>query len=164
MPPTTKTKAKSSRVKTKSGGLIAIGIFKLAKALMLLAVGFGAIHFLRRDLSDSVTHWIEVLRVDPDNRYIHKLLAKILAITPKQLKELSVGTFIYAAILGTEGVGLLLRKHWAEYFTIISTGLLIPLEVYEMFHRFTWVKVLVLAVNMAIVWYLIRQVRSEKRG
>jgi uncharacterized membrane protein (DUF2068 family) len=157
-------KAKTSRTTSKAGGLIAIGIFKLAKALMLIAVGFGAIHFLRRDLSDSVMHWVEVLRVDPDNRYIHRLLAKIFAITPKQLKELSVGTFIYAAILGTEGVGLLMRKHWAEYFTIISTGLLIPLEVYEMVHRFTWVKVLVLAVNAAIVWYLIWQLQREKRA
>jgi uncharacterized membrane protein (DUF2068 family) len=164
MPPTTKAKVKSGRTKSKASGLIAIGIFKLAKALMLVAVGVGAIHFLRRDLSESVTHWVEVLRVDPDNKYIHKLLAKIFAITPKQLKELSVGTFIYAGILGTEGVGLLLRKHWAEYFTIISTGLFIPLEIYEMVHRFTWVKVLVLLVNVAIVWYLIRQLQSEKRG
>ena len=53
-----------------------------------------------------------------------------------------------------------MRKRWAEYFTVISTAVFIPLEVYEIFHRFTGVKVGVLAVNVAIVWYLIQRLRS----
>jgi uncharacterized membrane protein (DUF2068 family) len=108
-------------------------------------------------------HWVEILRIDPDNRYIHRLLAKVFAVTPKQLKELSAGTFFYAAILGTEGIGLLTRKRWAEYFTVISTGIFIPLEVYELVHHFTWIKVAVLLINVAIVWYLVAQLRREKR-
>ena len=54
------------------------------------------------------------------------------------------------SLLLTEGIGLLMRKHWAEYFTVISTAVFIPLEVYEIFHRFTLTKVGVLAVNVAI--------------
>lgn len=158
MPRTTKSKPS----KKGEPGLILIGIFKLTKALILIAVGFGAIHFLRRDLSESVMHWVEMFRVDPDNKYIHRLLAKVFAVTPKQLRELSTGTFVYAAILGTEGIGLLMRKHWAEYFTIISTGIFIPLEVYEIFHHFTFVKVGVLALNVVIVWYLVVQLRKHR--
>ncbi len=67
-----------------------------------------------------------MLRVDTDNRYIHGFLVRIFRVTPKQLKELSVGTFIYAGLFLTEGMGLLLRKHWAEYFTIITTGAVHP--------------------------------------
>ena len=70
--------------------------------------------------------------MDPDNRFIHRGLLRIFNITPKQLKDLSVGTFVYAGIFLTEGAGLVARKHWAEYaMTLISTGLFIPLEVYE---------------------------------
>ena len=85
-------------------------------------------------------HWIEVLRVDPDNRFIHTALLKIFNVTPKQLRELSVGTFVYAAIFLTEGTGLVMRRHWAEYMTLISTGLFIPLEAYELFRHFTLLK------------------------
>ena len=50
-------------------------------------------------------HWAQVLRVDTDNRYIHGILVRIFRVTPKQLKELSVGTFIYAGLFLTEGFG-----------------------------------------------------------
>jgi uncharacterized membrane protein (DUF2068 family) len=140
-----------------------IGLFKLLKGLLLVAAGIGALRFLHKDLAASVNHWVDVLRIDPENRFIHPVLAKIFAVSPKQLRELSVGTFVYAAVLLTEGIGLLLRQHWAEYFTIISTGIFIPLEVYELARHFTAVKVLVLLINVAIVVYLIVQLRRERR-
>ena len=141
--------------------LILIGLFKLVKALLLIAVGVGAIRFLHRDLAGSVMHWIEVLRVDPENRFVHRLLVRVFRVTPKQLKELSVGTFLYAGLFATEGIGLLMRKRWAEYFTIMTTGALIPLEVYEIVRHFTVVKLVVLLVNVLIVWYLAARVRSR---
>jgi hypothetical protein len=50
-------------------------------------------------------HWAELLRVDPENRLVHGLLVRIFRVTPKQLKELSLGTFLYAGLFATEGVG-----------------------------------------------------------
>jgi uncharacterized membrane protein (DUF2068 family) len=143
--------------------LILIGLFKLVKALLLIAVGIGSIRFLHKDLGSTVMHWIQVLRVDPDNRFIHGILVRTFRVTPKQLKELSVGTFLYAGIFLTEGMGLLLRKHWAEYFTIISTGLFIPLEIYELARHFTILKLAVTAINVMIVWYLVARVRSRSK-
>ena len=137
-------------------------MFKLLKALLLIAVGIGAIKFLNKGVTGTVTHWIQVLRVDPDNRFIHGILVRIFRVTPKQLKELSVGTFFYAALFATEGVGLLLRKRWAEYFTIVTTGLFIPLEIYELARHFTVTRLVVGIVNVLIVWYLVARVRSQR--
>ena len=146
---------------SSAAGLILIGLFKLAKAILLIIAGFGALHLLHKDVAETVTHWVNVLHVDPDNRFIHRVLAKIFAVTPKQLKELSAGTFFYAALLLTEGVGLLLRKHWAEYFTVITTAALLPLEIYELAEHFTAAKVAVFVINIAIVWYLIARLRAN---
>ena len=55
----------------------------------------------------------------------------------------------------------MLRKRWAEYFTIITTGALMPLEIFELAHRFTVTRLVVLMVNALIVWYLVRRVRSR---
>lgn len=148
--------------RTGSAGLILIGIFKLAKAILLIAAGIGALRLLHKDVAGTVLHWVNVLRVDPDNRFIHRILAKIFRVTPKQLKELSVGTFFYASLLLTEGIGLLLRKHWAEYFTVITTAALLPLEIYELIERLTAAKVAVLVINVAIVVYLIVRLRRHK--
>jgi uncharacterized membrane protein (DUF2068 family) len=75
------------------------------------------------------------------------------------LKELSVGTFIYAAIFLTEGTGLALHKRWAEYFTIITTSSFLPLEVYEIIHHITVAKSVALVINIAVVVYLMRELR-----
>lgn len=138
-----------------------IGLFKLLKGITLLIAGFGLLRLLHRDVAAVVDHWIEVLRVDPENRFIHRAILRIFNVTPKQLKELSAGTFVYAAIFLTEGTGLLARKHWAEYMTLISTGLFVPLEVYEIYRHFTMIKLAVTVVNVLIVWYLARRI---KRG
>jgi uncharacterized membrane protein (DUF2068 family) len=141
--------------------LVLIGLFKLAKALLLVVVGIGAIKFLHKDLAAAVMHWVQLLRIDPDNALAHRIIARVFRVTPKQLRELSVGTFLYAGLFMTEGLGLLFRKRWAEYFTILTTGGLIPLEIYEMSRHFTVAKVVVTLVNILIVWYLAARVRSH---
>jgi len=139
--------------------LLAIAFFKLVKGVLLIAVGIGALKLLHKDVAQIVLHWVDVLRVDPDNRFIHGALSRALSISPKQLKATSVGTFVYAGLLLTEGTGLLLRKRWAEYFTIITTGGLIPLELYELSRHVTAAKIAVLIVNAGIVAYLVVRVR-----
>jgi hypothetical protein len=79
----------------RDGWLILIGLFKLVKGISLLIVGFGLLRLLHRDVASVVQHWIEVLRVDPDNRFVHRALLRIFNVTPKQLRELSVGTLLY---------------------------------------------------------------------
>jgi uncharacterized membrane protein (DUF2068 family) len=152
--------AKRSGVKSDPW-IFLIGVFKLFKGISLLIVGFGLLRLLHRDVAAVTEHWIEILRVDPENRFIHRALLRIFNVTPKQLKELSAGTFVYAAIFLTEGCGLLARKHWAEYMTLISTGLFIPLEVYEIYRHFTVLKAAVTLVNVLIVWYLAWRIKRR---
>jgi uncharacterized membrane protein (DUF2068 family) len=158
-----KASKKQSSKEPFSFVLFLIGLFKLFKATLLIAIGIGAVKFLHKDLATTVLHWAQVLHVDPDNRYLHGIMVKIFRVTPKQLKALSAGTFIYAGLFLTEGVGLLLRKHWAEYFTIITTGAFIPLEIYELARHFTVTKLVVTAINVLIVWYLVARVRSRSK-
>jgi len=143
-----------------AAGLLLIGLFKLLKGLLLVAVGVGALKLLHKDVAAVIDHWVELLRVDPDNRFIHRLLLKVVHVSPRQLKELSVGTFFYASLLLTEGVGLLTRRRWAEYFTVITTAVFIPLEVDELVHKVTLVRIAVTLLNVAIVWYLVRRIRK----
>jgi uncharacterized membrane protein (DUF2068 family) len=153
----------STGAQESPAALLAIALFKLIKGALLIIAGIGALKLLHRDVAETVSHWIDILRVDPDNRLIHSLLTRVVSVTPKQLEAASVGTFIYAALLLTEGTGLLLRKRWAEYFTIVSTAGLIPLELYEIQRHLTAAKIMVLLVNIAIVIYLMARVWRTRR-
>src|SRR5438270_5659263 len=113
-----------------SRGLWLIAAFKLLKGLALLALGIGALRLLHKDLAVEAERWVDYLRFDPRNEYIQKFLEKVGMIDERKLKQLSVGTFLYSGLFLTEGIGLALRKRWAEYLTIISTASLLPFEVY----------------------------------
>ena len=154
--------SKRTKARDSTKTLLLIGLFKLAKGLLLVVVGIGALKLVHRDVAQTVEHWVNLLRVDPDNRLIHRLLARVFRVSPHQLRALSVGTFAYAGLFLTEGTGLLLRKRWAEYLTIISTAGLIPIEVYETAKHFTPFKIGVLMVNIAIVVYLAARVRRVR--
>ena len=134
--------------------ILLIAMFKLVKGLLLVAAGIGALKLLHQDVGEIVQRWIDVLRVDPDSRFIHSLLVRILSVNDHTLKEISAGTFAYAAVFLTEGTGLLLRKRWAQYFTIIVTTSFLPLELYELTRYVTVAKFGVILVNIAIVVYL----------
>ena len=103
------------------------------------------------------------MRVDPDNHYIHGLAVTTLHLNIRKLEELSAGTFLYASLFLTEGTGLLLRKRWAQYFTTIVTGSLLPLEIYAFVHRATIAKAIMIAVNAAVVAYLALRIRAEMK-
>jgi uncharacterized membrane protein (DUF2068 family) len=111
-------------------------------------------------LLTNIAAW---LGVDPNAWHFQKLVHRFLEISPK-LPLISAGMFVYAAVFTVEGVGLLMRKRWAEYLTVISTGGLLPLEIYEMTRRATATRAVVMAVNVAIVVYLIWQIRRRGEG
>jgi uncharacterized membrane protein (DUF2068 family) len=141
-----------------------IAAFKLLKGFVLIAVGIGALHLLHKDVASVADQWVNAFRVDPHNRYILWLFTKLSSVDDRKLRELSVGTFIYAAVFLTEGTGLALHKRWAEYFTIVTTGSFLPLEVYEIIHHVTAAKIVALIINIAVVVYLVRELRRYPKA
>ncbi|HTF45585.1 MAG TPA: DUF2127 domain-containing protein [Terriglobales bacterium] len=152
-----------SAVKSSPNRLLRlIAIFKLLKAALLLAVGVGALRLLHKDVASAVEHWAELLKLDPNNRYIDTAIEKACDITPDKIRVLGLGSMIYAGLFLTEGIGLWLEKRWAEWFTVIITSSLIPVEIYEISRRTTPLKIAVLGINLAIVAYLVSRIRRKK--
>ena len=138
-----------------------IAVFKLVKAGLLIALGVGAFNLLHKDIADMAERGVEALRLDPANRFVDVAMGKLSSLSPEQIKKLGLGSFVYAALFLTEGVGLWLLKRWAEWFTVIVTSSLLPIEIYEIHQHPTPVRWGVLAVNLAIVAYLIYRIRSR---
>jgi uncharacterized membrane protein (DUF2068 family) len=149
---------------TSSSALYVIGIYKLFEASLLAAAGFGALKLLHSDIGEVLEHWVRVLRIDPENHYVHLLIGKAFSVDEKELRALSVGTFLYSALRLGEGIGLVLRKRWGEYLTVIATALFIPLEVWELARHFTWIKVAVFVANVAILIYLAAGLKKPLPG
>jgi uncharacterized membrane protein (DUF2068 family) len=138
-----------------------IAVFKLFKAALLIAVGLSALHLIHRDVAGAAEHWVKRLGLDPGNHYVGHALQKFGDLTPNKIKSLGIVSFIYAALFLTEGIGLWMVKRWAEWFSIIITTSLIPVEIYEIHRHPSPVKIIVLFVNIAVVIYLLWRIRHE---
>lgn len=145
-------------------GIILIAIFKLFKAALLVAAAIGAFSLLHRDVAETMMNLLDTLHVDHNNNFLHSIVMKIGLLDDHKLRQIGAGSFFYAAILGTEGVGLLLEKRWAEYLTVIATALLIPLEIYELAKHASIGKIIVLLINVAMVVYLIYRLKRDAKG
>jgi uncharacterized membrane protein (DUF2068 family) len=141
-----------------------IGAFKLIKAVVLFGAAY-ALHYLRHsDVEHTLTTWVRVIHFDPESIYMHRAISAATGIPPERLHHTGIGLFIYAVLFATEGTGLLLRKRWAEYVTVVTTSLLLPLEVYELFRPGRReVKVALLVLNLAILAYLIWNLARTRR-
>lgn len=150
-------------MKTSDSTLIRlIALFKLVKAALLIAVGVGAFKLLHRNMATALEHWVMMLGLDPGNQWIDSALQKALNLSPNKIKLLGVGSFIYAGLFLIEGIGLWLVKRWAEWFTVIITSSLVPIEIYELSQHPSVTKVLVLIINIAIVVYLVYRIKSHR--
>ena len=132
-----------------------MGLFKLSKAIFFTSVGVGALHLVHRNLGDLVVHLIDSLPIDPEGRVVSLIMDKADLIDAHDLRRIGAGAFIYALLCLVEGTGLVLRKTWAEYFTVVLTAMGLPVEAFEIVHRFTWFKVGAIAVNLLILLYLL---------
>lgn len=145
-------------------GLRVIGVLKLISGATALLVGVGVFRFLGHDPGPHAERILIHLGLDPNNRFIHGLISWITGIDRSKLRALEVGTYFYAALHTIEGTGLILGYHWAEYLVVVATGLLVPFELYELARKLTWIRAGILALNIAIVVYLVYILRRDRRA
>jgi uncharacterized membrane protein (DUF2068 family) len=137
-------------------GLRVIAIYKAVKTVCLILVAIAAFRLNEQQNFEHLVHWLEHLSLTDSSSLRWKLVTALQQFGPSKFVAIGIVALVYAAIFATEGIGLWMRKHWAEWFTVIATGSLIPLELYEVLERFNWIKLAVLIANIAIVIYLVR--------
>jgi uncharacterized membrane protein (DUF2068 family) len=149
-------KRRSNRV------IVLIGVFKLVKAALLFALAAGALGLRHHDVIDVVRHAALSVHLDPSGRIVNWLIGKAASLSPHRLTLVTVGTAVYASLFLAEGIGLILRKRWGEILTIVITGSFIPWEIYEAVKATSPIKLVLIALNVAIVAYLVWRVRTDR--
>jgi uncharacterized membrane protein (DUF2068 family) len=153
---------KNQTPKERTWTIHILAIVKFVKGVLLLIVGIKLLTLINKDAADVFEAFITRHGIDSGNRIVQTIAEKLEGVGKTQMILFSVGSFFYSALQLTEGIGLWMQKRWAEFLTVIATSLLIPVEIYEIFEKFTWVRVIVFAANIFIVWYLATRLKDEK--
>ena len=158
--------ARASNSSRRIDGLRLIGLFKIGKALLLLATTYGLYRLLNPDLVEHLHDWINTLTDTFERRLLERSLDWFAALGSARIGSIVAATAIYTAVLLTEGIGLWLRKTWAEWLTVVATASLIPFELWQLFfghHLKPLALVGASVLNIAIVSYLAYQLRRGRR-
>jgi uncharacterized membrane protein (DUF2068 family) len=140
-----------------------IGSYKIAKGILALIGGLLLLRLMHRNLPEIAEHWMARLRIEPQSELGKIILMRILAIKKGNMGWAAVGLFAYVPITCIEGIGLILRKVWAEWITLVTTFALIPIEVHEVMRRVTWLRVVILILNIIVAIYLIVRLRRDRQ-
>jgi uncharacterized membrane protein (DUF2068 family) len=130
---------------------------RIVKAIVLIALALGLILAGEKGwLATWAADAQDQLNLSAGHGIIVRLLLRLLVYVGNfsHVNVVAIAAIAYALLEGTEGVGLAMRRRWAEYLTVIATGLLIPYELYEVIRHVTLFKVGALLLNLAVVGYL----------
>jgi uncharacterized membrane protein (DUF2068 family) len=142
--------------------LLLIAFYKGLQALLFIALGVGALHLLHKDIDDVISQLGDFLR-SPESRFLNFLYDRASLINDPLLRRIGALAFSYAALSLAEGIGLFLEKAWGEYLTLAITASFLPWEIFEVFHRVTWIRVGLLVVNTLVFLYLMKIVASRRK-
>lgn len=147
--------------------LYLIAGIKIGKGLLLLLTALGIFALAGRDLSGAFEDFLRWIHVDPERKFFTNIGEWLDTITPDNIKTIASGTLMFGAFLMACGIGLACRAKWAIWVVIGESAFFIPVEIYELVRRrapetdvhrvFSHPKIalaVILAVNVAIVWYL----------
>jgi uncharacterized membrane protein (DUF2068 family) len=128
--------------------LLGLAVFKLKSTRVSLQELF------ERDLK-SLRPFFRQIHFNVSDSATINSIEKVLDAKPSTLNLIAFGLLLYGLLQVAEGIGLWSLKRWGEYVAVVGTTLFIPLEVYEITEKVSWLKVVVLLINVAAVLYLL---------
>jgi uncharacterized membrane protein (DUF2068 family) len=140
-----------------------LAIYYSVQGLLLIAVGVSGLILVDQNHLLAIKQWLRVVRLDPENRFIHWLLTRVLPVTDQMMATFSIGSFVYGGLAFVQGGGLLFSKPWASYLTVVVVGSFIPWELYSMLDDVTPLKLMTLCINAMIVGYLLMSELRARR-
>jgi uncharacterized membrane protein (DUF2068 family) len=139
--------AKASKTVVRS-----VAVFEAAKGALVLLAGFGVLSLLHHDIRVAAAALVGRLHLNPTHRFEHSFIEAAARVTDTGLWLIASIGFLYALFRFLEAYGLWSGRRWAEWLAVVSGGLYLPLEIYELFQRFTWVRVSAVIVNLVVVF------------
>ena len=94
------------------------------------------------------------LRIHPENRFFTHLAEQIGNLTESKVRWAALGTLAWSLFPLVEGIGLIFRISWAGWLAIGESAFFVPIEIFEMAQKFSWLMTVIMITNVFIVYYL----------
>ena len=144
-----------NQISGSATGLRVVAIFEASKGVLVLLVGLGLLSLVHHSAQNAGEEIVERFHLNLAHEHPRILIYAATHLDNSHLRLLAVAALLYSIMRFIETYGLWRMRGWAEWFAIVSGGVYLPLELYELMHRATAVKAVVFVVNAIIVAYLV---------
>ncbi len=135
-------------------GLRAIALFKASKSISALLGALWLSRVVGQDVHAMAVSAAAHLHMDPDWSVTRYLVTRAGYITDSNIWFVIWTLGFYALVHGAEAYGLWHELVWAEWFTLSSGAIYIPIELHSMIQRVTWINISALLISFAITGYV----------
>ena len=149
------------RVDASKAVLKSVAVFEAAKGTLVLLAGFGVLSLVHHDVRAVAAALVGRFHLNPAHRFASIFLEAASHVTDTNLWLVALAGFLYAELRLVEAYGLWFGRTWAEWLAVVSGGLFLPWEVYELAVKFTWVRSCTLIVNLLVVAALASVLRKN---
>ena len=160
----TQTRGRCPAAPRPAFGVRLVAGFEAGKGLLVLGAGFGLMMMLHSDLQQLADELVRHLHLNPASRYPRIFLDLVGHAGNVRLWRLAVFAFVYAALRLAEAYGLWRDRQWAQWVAVVSGGMYLPFETYELSVGVTCLKAATFVINVAIVAYLVAHLRRVRAG
>ena len=136
------------------GGVRSVAVFEATKGILVLLAGFGVLALLHRDAGAIVAELVGRLHLNPSRRYPSIFIDAASRLTDRRLWGLAALAMLYSSVRFLEAYGLWRRRSWAEWFALLSGCIYLPVEVFELVERTTWIRVGAVVANLLVVVFM----------
>lgn len=141
-----------------------IAIFEGLKGAAVLFAGFGLLTFLHKNVQMLAEALLLHMHLNPLQHYPHVFLQLTSHIGDTQIWFLAIVAFLYAVLRFFEAYGLWFNLRWAQWIAVVSGGLYFPIELYEVIAHFSWLKLVILILNFAVVMFMIYKIKFPQHA
>jgi uncharacterized membrane protein (DUF2068 family) len=146
-------------------GLEAIIDYKLLKAAVELVLGLLLLALLLRGTEAGAATLAQIVLDHVSRAWaLQAATAIVLTGTTGHVKLAAAGALADAALSTVEGLALRAGRWWAPWLVVVATGALLPWELIQVVRRPGWLRIGLLAVNLAVVVYLLEITWAKKRA
>lgn len=133
----------------------AVALLEVAKGALVLLAGFGALSLIHHDAQRLAEQLVGHLHLNPAKHYPRIFIDAAAHLTDARLWVLAALAAAYGLVRFVEVYGLWRGRRWAEWFAVVSGGIYVPFELYELLQGVTWLSLGALGVNVLIVGFML---------
>ncbi len=145
-----------------SVGIRVIAVFEAAKAALVLLAGFGLAALVHRDLPAVAADLVTRLHLNPAKHYPQIFICAAGRLTDWHLWLLAALALAYSALRSIEAYGLWYGRPWAEWIALLSAGLYLPVEIFELTRAVTVIRIAALIINLGVLLFMASTLRRGR--